>query len=1032
MGLLCLVGWVRIRRCNIIKMETGKLFAFLLLGIFMISMASAELISWDNWGKYNEATREFVVRDLTGEIGKARLNTPLIVLIKELGYQKVAEFELWAYEDYNDVLKNIDFYDKTKEDWESHKLQKEFDIKYKTYEDIAVNDYQRRCSIDKHSLNKTEICDDVIIGVHTEKRIVWKNITSARLDKNEQVTIGIFTNVEDGDYVEWIPTIYGVKNPNWAVYLEEDITSEGATICSGSNCGNSANVFDNDYDTVIGGLSHTGDYVGKDFGTSRPINTTRQKIFSYTGGTVILEGYDGSWNEIWSRNHDEPAITFNTTVDTYYSQVRMRCTGSQPCDVFEFRIYGDVLQWSDQSPNMILNNPVADANYTSPQTISFNFTVWDDVELSDVKIYVNTVLNQTNATGINNSDYLFDLNLGDGDYVIYGEATDNESATNTSQEIRIVVDSSYPALTSALNLTDQTTWNLPINSTWNYTATDPSIDQCYYNTSDNATQIIHTCNSSIITTWATGGNKTVQYCANDTFGFETCNTDYLYVYYVQETQGESQDPTVEGLTVTWNLTVNLTDTPTQTAYLVINNTVYTPTATAGVNGYFFELVKQIPDNWGNTSGNILDWYWNYSITGVTTNKSTDLENITVYELSIDDCSAYSEVILNMSLLDEETATSVNESAGANIEIDLTIQSKANLSIILQYSKAWANENNPQVCIPANVLNNSQYWVDFTVGFSSTDRVWEFFYVDSGTFNSTKTFEFFNGQLSSNISLMDLKTADSTSFLFNYFDQDGLAVDDAIVHVMRKYIGDGQFLEVERSKADENGDTIVHLVEEDVIYFFYITQFGQLLYTSSTYTALCQTTPCTIQIEASGDGATFPTDWDLVDGGAYDVSSDASAREVTLSYSFNESDTINLTVYKYNSDGSYSSIGTNSTTGTAGEITLGVPQVAGNVSFFASVTKGEDFKNSEWVDFEQKSRDYIGITLGLLLSALIILSLGLMTISEGAGTIFYIILGVFVSGALGLMRTELSTGVSVVIYLILAGGMLLWKFTRRRS
>jgi len=101
-------------------------------------------------------------------------------------------------------------------------------------------------------------------------------------------------------------------------------------------------------------------------------------------------------------------------------------------------------------------------------------------------------------------------------------------------------------------------------------------------------------------------------------------------------------------------------------------------------------------------------------------------------------------------------------------------------------------------------------------------------------------------------------------------------------------------------------------------------------------------------------------------------------------------------------------------------------------FSSSVTKGEEFVNSEWVDFEQKSRDYIGITLGLLLSALLILSLGLMTISEGAGTIFYVILGVFISGALGLMTTELSTGVSVTVYLILAGGLLLWKFTRRRS
>jgi len=144
---------------------------------------------------------------------------------------------------------------------------------------------------------------------------------------------------------------------------------------------------------------------------------------------------------------------------------------------------------------------------------------------------------------------------------------------------------------------------------------------------------------------------------------------------------------------------------------------------------------------------------------------------------------------------------------------------------------------------------------------------------------------------------------------------------------------GSWREVERGKADINGDTIVHLVEEDVIYYFIISDAGEIVFTSKQYTALCQATPCTIQLEASGTSATFPTDWDLVDGGAYSISSSASTRNVSLEYSFNESDTINLTVYKYNSDGSYTAIDTVSASGSSGSIGVTVPQVAGNVSFF---------------------------------------------------------------------------------------------------
>ncbi len=206
----------------------------------------------------------------------------------------------------------------------------------------------------------------------------------------------------------------------------------------------------------------------------------------------------------------------------------------------------------------------------------------------------------------------------------------------------------------------------------------------------------------------------------------------------------------------------------------------------------------------------------------------------------------------------------------------------------------------------------------------------------------------------------------------------------------------------------------------------------ILYTSAEYTALCQATPCTIQLEASGTGSVFDDNWDLIDGGAYTLTSSSANRKVNLTYSLDDSGTFNLTIYEYNSDGSYSEINTSSSTGTSGEILMTVPMSAGNVSFFATIEKDDEFINSEWVDFTGNPQDRFGITMALFLSALIILSLGLMAISEGVGTLLWVILGIVVSGALGLITIELSTGVNIVIYLILAGGILLWKLTRGRS
>jgi len=164
------------------------------------------------------------------------------------------------------------------------------------------------------------------------------------------------------------------------------------------------------------------------------------------------------------------------------------------------------------------------------------------------------------------------------------------------------------------NLTNVIAFTLPTVSTWYYNVTDSHIDECYYNSTANATQTIVTCNSTITTTWTTGGNQTITYCANDTFGNEVCNTDYIWVWYIQETQADNPDPIAEGFNATFNLTINLTNIPTTTATLVLNNTIYSPTTTtAETNEYYFEVIIEIPNGWGNTTGIVQDWFWNYTI-----------------------------------------------------------------------------------------------------------------------------------------------------------------------------------------------------------------------------------------------------------------------------------------------------------------------------------------------------------------------------------------------------------------------------------
>jgi hypothetical protein len=332
-----------------------------------------------------------------------------------------------------------------------------------------------------------------------------------------------------------------------------------------------------------------------------------------------------------------------------------------------------------------------------------------------------------------------------------------------------------------------------------------------------------------------------------------------------------------------------------------------------------------------------------------------------------------------------------------------------------------------VCIPDGLLNTTSYRIDFTAGFEEASRVHEFFYLDNGTLNSSNSF---NDLTTKNVILRDLLSADSTSFLFQFFDSDGLAVDNAMVHVFRKYIGEGTFREVERAKQDENGDTVVHLVEEDVIYYFVISANGVTQYTSSTYTALCQTTPCEIQLEEGGGFQQFTNDWDLVDNGGYTLTALSSTRVVNLTYALDTPSKMNLTVYALDDDGAYSSVGSTQAQSTSGELLVTVPTVSGNTTFFASVYQDDTFLKSSWIDFEEDAGLYFGNTLSLFLGAIIILSLGLIAVAEGGAVILFLMLGMFVSMALGLVDYRTSTGLNILIYFIIAGGIILWKVTRR--
>jgi hypothetical protein len=575
------------------------------------------------------------------------------------------------------------------------------------------------------------------------------------------------------------------------------------------------------------------------------------------------------------------------------------------------------------------------------------------------------------------------------------------------------------------NLTNLTTISLPINQTLNVTTSDPELNVCRYKTSENSAYLVYTCNTTQTISFASGGIKNITVYANDTYGNSNETTYYFNIYDFNVTQYENADPIAEGSSSTVYLNINSTSFAIGDADAIItyNNSEYSPTSKTVVNTntILFSYTFPITSGWGNSTGKTYSYNWTYNTTQLST-RNTSTQTQTIISFGIDDCSVYSVRIANFSLKDEQSNAYLSNATSKKIEIETLTTSLSNPNITWSYSNSWTNRSSVVLCVPSGILNNTNLTIDITAGFEMDGYVREFWYLDNGTLSKNQYP--FNSYTAVNVSLMDLLTTDSTTFLFEFTDEDGLQVEDAIVHVYRKYIGGGLFREVERSRQDNNGQTHVHLVEEDVIYYFVVTQNGQIIYTSDTYNAKCLTTPCEITLSASPD----TIDWNVIDneGGKYAVTTDRDARTVTTTFSIDSIETVNMSLYIFNGANA-TLVNSTSLSATAGTLSMTVPIVYGNQTFFVAIYRSGEFIKSAWIDMTTTGKDYFGTT-GAILGGLVILAMMLMAITEGAGFIVVTVLALIVVSVMKLVDLNWMALISIVC----AGGIILWKLVNRRN
>ncbi len=134
------------------------------------------------------------------------------------GYQRVAEFEIRGKSQSSNSFYGLTkTYDKKKYDkGERTELEREFDWKYLN---ITLVEEPKFYYLNLTHENGTSYTSPVQNGSHWVERERWVEFDKKlKTKEGENITIGLYTNVQQGDYVEWIPTFAGIEILEWATW----------------------------------------------------------------------------------------------------------------------------------------------------------------------------------------------------------------------------------------------------------------------------------------------------------------------------------------------------------------------------------------------------------------------------------------------------------------------------------------------------------------------------------------------------------------------------------------------------------------------------------------------------------------------------------------------------------------------------------------------------------------------------------------------------------------------------------------------
>lgn len=607
-----------------------------------------------------------------------------------------------------------------------------------------------------------------------------------------------------------------------------------------------------------------------------------------------------------------------------------------------------------------------DTNVALPLNVWSMITVTSDT--TTTKIYRNGTLVATGAYSWNTATNLIELGaeVSSNNYKFNGtidefgiwnytmNATEANSLWNNGNGLAYSTPVAYNiniTLVSPLNVSTLSTTSNNFTTNFNITGTNLNY------TWRNATYYIYSFNKSIFnsTTVSLLTNNTINTLFIDDFTLGSyswnvygCYSNNTYSNCSWSNNGNftfSVGASISNL----NYSSNVYETSNQVIFTnlqllagtnlydakIVYNGTQTKAILTNLGSNLYQILANFDTPTVNSSVENKSFYFNliYSISpGVFLYENTTTYTQSVSMINLSKCTSAVNKTANFTLYDEENQTIL---LAWNFlgTFDYWLGSGTTFKT---YSISDLNINSAALCINPN---NLIYKSNAIIQYEKTGYVKRNYYLVNNTLNN----------ISQNINLFLLTTAQSTSFIVTVRDANQLPVTDAYIYIQRYYPGTGTYQTIAMSKTDASGNTVSGFEAETEDYRIMVMKDGVIIYTSPVQKIYCSSTPCTLPIQTGGSSIITWTRIGNLSNFIYSLVYDNSTK--TWSYTYvDTSGTTHygrLYVYQINSAKGKITICNVSSTSNAATLVCNVSSYEGNVYAEGYISRSPEIM--VWID-----------------------------------------------------------------------------------